>query len=993
VFAGTNDGPYYGLPPTGNAAAVRGVWLARFDTDGLMTYMSVYWDELTTMAQLGLFPPPPDPKDVARRDFEEIWNQGNLDVVDEIVAPDIVIHVPPEPDTVGAEAYKGMVAMYRVAFPDMQWIIEDIMAEGDMVAVRLTGTGTHQGEFMGIPPTGVQVTGTMIAIVRVVDGKQVEAWNYADFLGFMQQLGVVTPGRPAPENCVWGTPSEVTGDPGSPEANEALITRLIDEFWNQGNLDIASEIFSDDLVSHNPPISAMYPSTVDGLKQYATDVSAAFPNFQVVLDDLILEGDRAVGHWTATGTHEGEFLGIPKTGKHASVPGATIYRFADNKIVEMWWAWDAMGLMQQLTTQTIPEGLTVDEITSPSLTGNLLGDPDTREVIVYLPPSYDAGGRFPVVYLLHGYSGNARIFVSRAFTGLYWPAESDFPEGGLYGLLNNLIASGALEEMIVVMPDGSNKYGGSFYTNSELTGNYEDYIVNDLVSYIDSNYRTIPSRDSRAIMGHSMGGYGAMKLAMKHPDVFGAVAVHGAPLYFEAMKPMIPMAIEENPDGMIGPHPERPLTSVAYAMSAAFSPNLSNPPFFVDLHFDYPSPEVIDEVWDKWLEHDPFTMLNTYGANLASLRGVYIDAGYQDELGMAIHAEAFHQALNTAGIKHEYEIYAGTHHNRLFEKLAVSLKFISDALAAEKVKDYTNVFFTPLEQGLNMISLPLEPRFPYDARSFAEMLGATMVVRYDSDIGDFVAFIPYAPDDGFPIEGGQGYIVNVPKAAVIPFTGAAWTNDPPFELAPPVKRTNTWAFVVGGWVLDGEGMSASDGEYTVTVKNLRTGAVTDETVSESGYFAAAYADLNRKAIVEAGDKVEVAVLDSSGKVVSGPFVHDVTLDSIRDAVVKVQLRLGDIIPEKSALLQNYPNPFNPETWIPFHLHNEASISIRIFNLSGQLVKTLDLGHRDAGVYVSRTKAAYWDGKNEAGEEVSSGIYFYSITAGDFSATKKMIIRK
>jgi flagellar hook assembly protein FlgD len=109
--------------------------------------------------------------------------------------------------------------------------------------------------------------------------------------------------------------------------------------------------------------------------------------------------------------------------------------------------------------------------------------------------------------------------------------------------------------------------------------------------------------------------------------------------------------------------------------------------------------------------------------------------------------------------------------------------------------------------------------------------------------------------------------------------------------------------------------------------------------------------------------------------------------------VKVQLRLGDIIPEKSALLQNYPNPFNPETWIPFHLKSEASVSIRIFNLSGQLVKTLDLGNMDAGVYVSRTKAAYWDGKNEAGEEVSSGIYFYTLQAGDFNSTKKMVVRR
>jgi hypothetical protein len=117
------------------------------------------------------------------------------------------------------------------------------------------------------------------------------------------------------------------------------------------------------------------------------------------------------------------------------------------------------------------------------------------------------------------------------------------------------------------------------------------------------------------------------------------------------------------------------------------------------------------------------------------------------------------------------------------------------------------------------------------------------------------------------------------------------------------------------------------------------------------------------------------------------------LDDIRNAVLNVRPRLGHIIPSKSALLQNYPNPFNPETWIPYHLRDANSVSIKIYSAAGQLIRTLDLGHRNAGVYVSRPKSAYWDGRNEAGEEVASGIYFYSLTAGDFSATRKMIARK
>ncbi len=186
-------------------------------------------------------------------------------------------------------------------------------------------------------------------------------------------------------------------------------------------------------------------------------------------------------------------------------------------------------------------------------------------------------------------------------------------------------------------------------------------------------------------------------------------------------------------------------------------------------------------------------------------------------------------------------------------------------------------------------------------------------------------------------------------------------------------------------------MSASDGDYTVTVKNLSTGATAAETVGDSGYFASAWADLSRKAVIKAGDRIEVAAFDSSGEIVSGPSVHTITLDRIRDAVVDVRLTLGDITPAQSVLLQNYPNPFNPETWIPYHLKEADSVSIAIYDTAGGLVRTLYLGHRDVGVYVSRSKAAYWDGKNNVGERVASGIYFYNITAGSFSAIKKMVI--
>ena len=677
VWKGTHTGLYFDILATGRPVEMRGGLLSRYDADGLITNLNIYFDNLTLLAQLGLFPPP-DPeanKAIARREFEEVFNQGNLDLADEIMAADYV-YQSAAGDYAGREARKQSIAMYIAAFPDIHFTVDDQIAEGDIVATRWTSTGTHKGEMMGIPPTGVHATTTGIFISRIVDGKMVEEWNSWDVLGLMQQLGVMPPTR---EDYTWGAPSEITGAPSDPQANTALVLYVVEKFWNQKNVNVLGETHSPDSIAHNPIIPGQ-PLPFDFYKQVCLIYISAFPDMKATTEDIIAEGDKVVIRWTATGTHQGELMGIPASGRQVTWTGMTIYRFANGKIVENWWVYDALGMMQQITAQTIPEGLVVDQITSPSLEGNLLGDPATRQVIVYLPPSYNQGGNFPVVYLLHGYTGNARTFASNAYTGFYWPAESDFPEGGIYGLLNDLITAGELKEMIVVMPDASNMYGGSWYANSELTGKYEDYIVEDLVGYIDSNYRTIPSRDSRAIVGHSMGGYGAMKLAMKHPDVFGAVASHGGALYFEVLKALMPAVIEENPAGMTGPAPDKPITSVCYSMSAAFSPNLANSPFFVDLPFEYPSPEIIDEVWDRFMEHDVLTMLGTYGTNVSSLRGIYMDAGAQDEFASNFQTDAFHQALDAAGIGHEYEIYSGTHYDRLFEKLTISLKFLSDAL-------------------------------------------------------------------------------------------------------------------------------------------------------------------------------------------------------------------------------------------------------------------------------------------------------------------------
>ncbi len=295
-----------------------------------------------------------------------------------------------------------------------------------------------------------------------------------------------------------------------------------------------------------------------------------------------------------------------------------------------------------------------------------------------------------------------------------------------------------------------------------------------------------------------------------------------------------------------------------------------------------------------------------------------------------------------------------------------------------------------------MISLPLKPPTPLTARSFAEQLSSTVIIKYDETRRRFVGFTLDAPGDGFHIEGGKGYIVNLEEATDMAFVGAAWTNEPPDSAAPMADRhtrgsDNTWAFVVSGRIPGGATTHENTDGYLVTVRNTRTNAIATDVI-RSGYFAAAFADLSRNSVVEAGDRLEVTVMEGTGEIASDLYSITVTPEIIRQAFLSITLtRVGK--PNQSQLLQNYPNPFNPETWIPYQIQEAAPVAIKIYSAPGHLVRTLDIGQRAAGFYQSQTRAAYWDGKNDAGEPVVSGIYFYQLLAGDFSAIRRMLILK
>lgn len=334
-------------------------------------------------------------------------------------------------------------------------------------------------------------------------------------------------------------------------------------------------------------------------------------------------------------------------------------------------------------------------INSESLKGNFIGNSHTRKLQIYTPPGYKKNGSnaYPVVYLLHGFPFSEKAFVDSSVWDewitpyLFSQEYPDFPEEGFRVWVDNLIAEGIIDPMIIVMPDaGTEPYGFSFYTNSVLNGNYEDFIVNDLISFMDKNYNTIPDASGRAVVGHSQGGYAAFKFGMLHPDVFGTIGSHSGLLMVDALfDPLMLTKLEQENQGEFnGPDPTKFLTSALYGMSAAWSPNLNNPPFYVDLPLEFDEDDhlqPVPQVVGLWYQNDVFHLLNTHIDILNSLN-IYFDVGLEDELSThLVHIYYFEPMLNALGVEnYAFDTYVGGHHTHMFERLARALEFCSNSM-------------------------------------------------------------------------------------------------------------------------------------------------------------------------------------------------------------------------------------------------------------------------------------------------------------------------
>ncbi|MGH9606574.1 MAG: alpha/beta hydrolase [Terracidiphilus sp.] len=286
------------------------------------------------------------------------------------------------------------------------------------------------------------------------------------------------------------------------------------------------------------------------------------------------------------------------------------------------------------------------KIHGTALEGNLEGEAVDRQVIVFLPPSYnkDKHRRYPVVYALHGYSIGAE----------QWTHEIHVPQ-----TIEGAFAKGA-KEMIVVLPDSKTVYGGSMYSSSMTTGDFERFIYRDVVDYIDAHYRTIPDRMSRGLVGHSMGGYGAARIGMKHPDVFGSLYIM-SPCCLSARTIAAPNAeIEKELESVKTPEDAAKLSFFARAQlasAAAWSPDPKNPPLYLDLPVKdgVPQPEILA----KWAANSPLAFVDQYIDNLKQYRAIAMDVGDRD--GLRVDARKLHDILDSYGIANSFEVYPGTH--------------------------------------------------------------------------------------------------------------------------------------------------------------------------------------------------------------------------------------------------------------------------------------------------------------------------------------------
>lgn len=304
------------------------------------------------------------------------------------------------------------------------------------------------------------------------------------------------------------------------------------------------------------------------------------------------------------------------------------------------------------------------KVHSPSVAGNLEGNPAERDVIGVLPSDYETNSsrRYPVIYFLHGYMGSAQGY----------DEYIRFEEA-----MKGADATG--QRAILVVPDANSKHGGSMYSSSPTTGDFERFIAHDLVAYVDRTYRTVAKREARGLSGHSMGGYGTLRIGMKYPEVFSSLYAMSAcclsarPVDIERSRKLEAIGMDEAMEGGF-------IVRADLAAAAAWSPAPDRAPFYLDLGTK--DGEVQPAVLAKWAANAPLAMAPQYVPNLKSLQAIALDVGDKDTLVKDVGDMA--ALLERMGIGRDYAVYDGDHGNRVPQRFReFVLPFFEKHLAAE----------------------------------------------------------------------------------------------------------------------------------------------------------------------------------------------------------------------------------------------------------------------------------------------------------------------
>lgn len=331
-------------------------------------------------------------------------------------------------------------------------------------------------------------------------------------------------------------------------------------------------------------------------------------------------------------------------------------------------------LFSQTNGTPAPGSVEQIKVHGKSLEGNLAGDSPDRDVSVYLPPSYKSSGnrRYPVIYLLHGFTDSDEKWFRSPQHWIHLPA-----------VLDKAFAATAPQEMIVVMPNAFTAFQGSMYSSSVTTGDWETFVSRELVAYIDAHYRTLAQPSSRGLAGHSMGGYGSLRIGMKNSEIFSSIYLLSpcclAP--FHAAGRSNPSRAE-SVENLADITKQDFGTKAQLASAAAWAPNPKKPPLFLDL----PTKDggIQPAVVAKLTANAPLAMIDQYISRLRQLKAIAFDAGDQDKQ-IAETIKTLDQILNNYDLPHAFEIYEGNHVNRVAERIETKMiPFFSKNLSIEK---------------------------------------------------------------------------------------------------------------------------------------------------------------------------------------------------------------------------------------------------------------------------------------------------------------------